>query len=229
MLFVTLLSPSSPPRKSRGSRAAPQAPRSGTRPSSSSPTSGCCRASCASSSTTWPRICATKAKGAAGTPPAGPELMGEGRKTPQDAELCSGCLARTWLPPDCERLAIKALIFLKGRAPPPLPLAASLRGGAGDALRRLPVPGSLPWQPPALQEREQQHGALWGHPSAPRHPLEVLGVPVQAHYPLPISLTTQPALENACWFNQERARPVMGWLRNDGQPRCSQIPEHSRG
>lgn len=40
--------------------------------------------------------------------------MGEGRKTPQDAELCSGCLARTWLPPDCERPAIKALIFLRG-------------------------------------------------------------------------------------------------------------------
>lgn len=151
-------------------------------------------------------------RGRQGSPPAGPELMGEGRKTPQDAELCSGCLARTWLPPDCERPAIKALIFLKGRAPPPLPPAASLRGGAGDALRRLPVPGSLPWQPPALQEREQQHGALWGHPSAPRHPLEVLGVPVEAHRPLPISLTTQPALENACWFNQERARPVMGWL-----------------
>lgn len=179
--------------------------------------------------------------GRQGPPPAGPELMGEGRKTPQDAELCSGCpgacsqgsnpalAARASLPPDCERLAIKALIFLKGRAPPPLPPAASVRGGAGDVPRPLPVPGSLPWQPPALQEREQQHGALWGHPSAPRHPLEVLGVPVQAHYPLPISLTTQPALENACWFNQERARPVTGWLRNDGQPRCGQIPEHSRG
>lgn len=125
--------------------------------------------------------------------------------------------ARASLPPDCERLPIKDPIFLKGCAPPPLPPAppelpaASVRGTRGGAA----VSPSAQLPPAAAGSCAGGRSTSTAPSEAIPVPIatlrEALGVPVRAP-PLPVSLTTQPDLENTRWFNREQARPISGRL-----------------